>query len=213
MRRALRLRFLSSFLFLAIILSVTAAAADNAGEARDEKRGSQPQSVLAPGWAPLAYAAPTPGTYDLPPLGDAADGQVLDTAGRPRRLHDFLGDKVVVLSFIYRACPDVNGCPLANYVLSAVQRRVSGDPTLRDDVRLVSLSFDPRRDRPEAMARHAAGLVAEGADWAFLTTESERPLAPILEAYGQSVRTEYDENGQALGTIAHVLRVYLIDRA
>jgi cytochrome c peroxidase len=168
--------------------------------------------VLAPGWTALGYAAPAPGTYELPPLGEAADGDVLDTAGRARRLYDYLGDKVVVLSFVYRSCPDPNGCPLANFVLKGIEQRVLEDPALRDEVRLVSVSFDPEHDPPAAMRQYGATLAPEGADWAFLTTTSEQALTPILKAYGQSVRKEYDENGEALGTISHVLRVYLIDK-
>ena len=110
-------------------------------------------NVLAPGWTALGYAAPTPGTYELPPLGEAANGDVLDTTGRARHLYDFLGDKVVVLSFVYRSCPDINGCPLANFVLKGVERRVLEDPALRDEVRLVSMSFDPANDTPDAMRR------------------------------------------------------------
>ncbi len=161
----------------------------------------------APGWAPLGYAAPAPGTYALPPLGEAGDGAVLDVDGRPRRLHDFLGDKLVVLSFVYRSCPDLNGCPLANHVLGSVQRRVLADPVLRDRVRLISISFDPARDRPEDMRRLGASLAPAGADWVFLTAASERALAPLLRAYGQVVRPEAD------ATISHVLRVFAIDRA
>jgi cytochrome c peroxidase len=168
--------------------------------------------VLAPGWTALSYAAPAPGTYELPPLGRAADGDVLDTAGRPRHVYDFLGDKVVVLSFVYRSCPDVNGCPLANFVLKGIEQRVLEDPALRDGVRLVSMSFDPTHDPPAAMHQYGATLAPEGADWAFLTTASEQALAPILKAYGQSVRKEYDENGKPLGTLSHILRVYLIDK-
>jgi cytochrome c peroxidase len=171
-----------------------------------------PAQILAPGWDQLAYPAPAPGSYELPSLGEAADGEVLDTSGSSLHLHDLLGDKVVVLSFIYLSCPDVNACPLATYVLSSVQRRILGEPHIRDHVRLITLSFDPSQDRPEVVRRHASHIVAEGSDWRFLTTESEQALAPILEAYGQSIHHEYDEDGKPIGTISHILRVYLIDR-
>jgi cytochrome c peroxidase len=189
-----------------LVLVLLAAA----GWARAESPA--PPKVLAPGWTALGYAAPAPGTYELPPLGEAADGDVLDTAGRPRRLYEYLGDKVVVLSFVYRSCPDVNGCPLANFVLTGIEQRVLKDPALRDEVRLVSVSFDPAHDTPAAMRQYGASMAPQGADWAFLTTTSEQALAPILEAYGQSVRKEVDENGKPLGTISHILRVYLIDK-
>jgi len=137
---------------------------------------------------------------------------VLDTSGRKRRLHEFLGDKVVVLSFVYMSCPDTNACPLATYVLTGIQRRALEQPSVGDRVRLVTLSFDPGHDTPEVMRMHTGHLVRDGFDWQFLTTDSEAALAPILRAYGQTVRKEYDEDGKPLGTISHILRVYLIDR-
>ena len=168
--------------------------------------------VPAPGWEALRSPAPEPGSYQLPALGDAGDGAVLDTQGRPRRLHAFLGDKAVVLAFVYRSCPDMNGCPLANFVLSGIQKRILADERLRQRARLISMSFDPARDPPATMQQAAAALVRDGADWQFLTTASAADLAPILRAYGQSVHAEVDADGKPLGTISHTLRVYLIDR-
>jgi cytochrome c peroxidase len=193
---------------LALLGTATLARAEPTAAPR-EGTGAQ---LSAPGWEDLDYPAPAPGTYELPSLGSAADGHVLDVTGTARRLHDFLGDKVAVLSFIYTSCPDVNGCPLATHVLSGLQRRLLDDRELRDDVRLVTLSFDPAHDRPEVLARFRAGIVSPGSDWPFLTTESQEALTPILEAYGQSVQREVDADGEPLGTISHILRVFLIDR-
>lgn len=166
----------------------------------------EPPTVLAPGYFDLEFEAPTPGTYRLPPLRAAADGAVIDERGQARRLHDFLGERVVVLSFIYTTCSDVNGCPLASYVLKRIQDRVQGDPGLRDQLRLVSLSFDPHHDTPAVMAAYGARLRAPEFDWAFLTTESESALQPILDHYDQFVVR--DESG----AYSHILRVLLIDR-
>jgi cytochrome c peroxidase len=171
-----------------------------------------PAIVRAPGFEPLAYPAPEPGTYELPVLGTAADGTVLDASGARRRLHDVLGDKIVVLSFAYTSCPDPNACPLAAHVLSRVQQRALEDPAVGSHVRLITLSFDPARDGPAAMRHYGSRVAREGADWRFLTTDSKASLAPILSAYGQSIVKERDEDGRPLGTISHVLRVYLIDR-
>ena len=49
-------------------------------------------------------------------------------------------------------------------------------------------------------------------DWQFLTTQSERELDPILNEFGQWVIKDYDPEGNYLGTMSHVLRVFLIDR-
>ncbi|HEX7034553.1 MAG TPA: SCO family protein [Pseudomonadales bacterium] len=167
--------------------------------------------VLAPGYSKLEFEPPVPGTYRLPPLGDAGDGAVLDSGGRPRALHDYLGDKLVVLSFIYTRCSDVNGCPLATFVLKGVQDRVLAARDLEGKVRLVSFSFDPGHDTPEVLEKYASYFRRPGFDWQFLTTRSEAELAPILDGYGQYVVRD-EGNGLQPGTVSHLLRVYLIDR-
>lgn len=170
-----------------------------------------PPVVLAPGYEELEFVPPVAGTYQLPPMGDAADGPVLDTLGKAGRLHDYLGEKATVLSFIFTTCTDVNGCPLATYVMSGVQAAVLEEASLADSVRLVSFSFDPEKDTPEALGRYGDQFRSQGFDWQFLTTASEDDLRPILDAYDQWVIRDYDREGNYLGTMSHVLRVYLID--
>lgn len=168
--------------------------------------------VLAPGYADLTFEAPVPGTYELPPLGHAPNGRVLDSQGRAVELHDLLGDKLVVLSFIYTTCSDVNGCPLATHVLSKVARRLGGSQDLSGKVRLISLSFDPDHDTPAVMRAYGEPFTGSGVDWRFLTTAGWAELQPILDGYGQWVLRDRDQEGKALGTFSHVLRVYLIDQ-
>jgi cytochrome c peroxidase len=165
-----------------------------------------PPTVLAPGYFDLEFKAPAPGTYQLPPLRVAADGPVLDDAGHTRRLYDYLGDRVVLLSFIYTTCSDVNGCPLAAYVLKRVQDRAIDEPDLRDRLRIVSLSFDPQHDTPPVMAAYGAKLRAPAFDWTFLTSASVAQLQPTLDAYDQAVFRNED------GIASHILRVMLIDK-
>jgi cytochrome c peroxidase len=169
-------------------------------------------TVLAPGYGELEYTAPAPGTYRLPPLGAAVDGAVLDEHGGTLRLKDILGDKLVLMGFIYTHCPDINGCPLASYVMKQVQARLLEESRLRDKVRLVSLSFDPQLDTPAAMRDYARHFRRRDFDWRFLTTESEQALTPILEGYGQFRQKLYKEDGSYSGSMSHILRVYLIDR-
>jgi cytochrome c peroxidase len=169
--------------------------------------------VLAPGYADLEFDPPEPGTYRLPPLWDAADGAVLTSAGEAAGLHALYGDRVVILSFIYTRCPDVNGCPLATHVFSRIADRLSGSPELAAKVRLITLSFDPANDDAAVMEAYGKRFRREGVDWRFLTTSSEEALEPILDSYDQWVIRDYDEQGKPLGTMSHLLRVYLIDQA
>lgn len=168
--------------------------------------------ILAPGYSTLEFIAPEAGSYALPPLGSASNGPVLDATGARRNLHDYLGDKVVVLSFIYTTCNDVNGCPLATFVLKRVQNRVLRNKALSDQVRLLSFSFDPDHDTPLVLDTYARHFKAPEFDWQFLTTSSTTMLDPTLAAYGQSVIRDYDANGQYLGSMSHILRVFLIDK-
>nr|WP_241263112.1 SCO family protein [Parahaliea mediterranea] len=170
-------------------------------------------TVLAPGYGELAYEPPAPGTYALPPLGAAVDGQVRDAGGQALRLHQVLDGHLVLMGFIYTHCPDVNGCPLASHVMKQVQSRLLREPALRDQVRLVSLSFDPQLDTPAAMREYARHFRHRDVDWRFLTTDSEAALLPILEGYGQWRLKIRREDGSYAGSMSHILRVYLIDKA
>ncbi len=169
------------------------------------------KQVLAPGYSALEFPAPEPGSYELPPLGPAADGVLLDSSGTAVRLHELFDDRTVVLSFIYTSCPDVNGCPLASFVLAQVQKRLAADETTKEKVRLVSISFDPANDTPVVMAEYGQSFRRGTVDWRFLTAESEDKLDPILDDYDQFVIRDRGPDGEALSTMSHVLRVYLID--
>jgi len=166
---------------------------------------------LAPGWGKLSFDAPTPGTYQLPALESASGGQVLDTSGAAQDLDSYLGDKLTLLSFIYRTCDDVNGCPLSTTVLYTVAKRIAEEPALQGQLRLLTLSFDPQGDTPQAMAEYEESILGEAElDWNFLTTKSESELKPILSAYQQSVvKDKTSEGGK--GKFSHILRVFLID--
>ena len=175
--------------------------------AREGPHAHPKPEVLAPGYGPLEFEPPLPGSYALPPLGVAADGDVLDSRGRATKLHKVLDDRIAVLSFIYTTCSDINGCPLATHVLRGVQDRLLEAPRLHGQVRLISLSFDPARDTPPVLARYGGYFKAPGFDWRFLTARSQAELAPVLDAYGQWVIRDPEQ-----GALSHLLRVYLIDR-
>ena len=167
---------------------------------------------LAPGYSPLPFQPATPGSYTLPVIEPAGDGDVLTSDNRSKTLRQLMGDKLVLLSFIYATCSDVNGCPLATQVLHNISRQLQKQPELADKLRLLTLSFNPQHDTPEMMRHYGEGFKTGEFDWQFLTTRDETALQPILDAYQQNVRKIYDDKGQFTGTFSHLLRVYLIDR-
>ncbi len=200
--------FLAKTLF-AILFAGLVFNPGGSASARSEPPETQ---VLAPGWTELEFEPPKPGSYQLPPMGVAGDGEVLDTEGNTISLHSLMGDKVVVLSFIYSSCSDANGCPLATHVLERLQNQLLKDPAAGNNVRFVSLSFDPVQDTPEAMGRYGRPYISGDFDWRFLTTSGQGALQPILESYGQAVVRDPDSEEGEAGSISHVLRVFLIDR-
>lgn len=170
------------------------------------------QVKLAPGYRPLAFKIPAAGSYDLPVIDMAADGEVLTSNNQVRHLYELMGDKITLLSFIYSTCSDVNGCPLATQVFHKINRRLQKEPELAGKLRLLTLSFNPEHDTPEAMSRYAVSFTNDKVDWQFLTTQSEQKLKPILDEYQQAIQKSYDQQGNFTGTFSHILRVYLIDK-
>ncbi len=199
---------LFKFLFQLIISAVLLSGY---GFAENLKTSNTKNTILAPGYGPLAFTAPRPGTYQLPILGEAADGKVLDIHGDEISLSQLMKDKVVVLSFIYSSCNDVNGCPLATSVLHRVKSRMDKEEAITKKVRLLTLSFNPEYDTPEVMNQYAKSFQEGNLDWLFLTTKSEAALEPILKKYHQTITKIYDEKDNFTGTFSHILRVFLID--
>ena len=173
-----------------------------------------PAQAQGPAGAPRQdFVAPAPGSYALPPIQPAADGWVLEGNRLPRRLKAYTHGAFTLLSFIYTYCSDPIGCPLAYATFDTIKRRALADPALRGQVRLVSLSFDPVNDTPDAM-RAYGGEHARSTElrWHFLTTYSTRFLKPILDDFGQDVEIERDAGGAPTRARAHMLKVFLLDR-
>jgi cytochrome oxidase Cu insertion factor (SCO1/SenC/PrrC family) len=160
------------------------------------------------------YEVPAPGTYKLPIIKPAADGAVLDSKGRAVRLRELTQGRVTVMSFIYTRCAAAKACPYATGVLAELHRVSAGEPALAENLRLVSMSFDPDGDKPEQMAAYSA--LADGregaAEWRFVTAPSRAELRPILRAYGQAVDKRANPDDPQ-GPLYHTLRVFMIDRS
>ncbi|MEW8431157.1 MAG: SCO family protein, partial [gamma proteobacterium symbiont of Ctena orbiculata] len=191
-------------LFLASLLfAVTSVSALSAAQLSDS----------APGYGKLGYPLPEIGSYALPSLGRAADGEILDSSGVRRSLHEIFSDRYVLLAFIYSTCSDVNGCPLSSHVFYKVKSAMKRDAELADRLKMVSLSFDPENDTPEVMRLYSNNFryAGKAGEWQFITTASQQQLRPILQSYNQVVQQEVDDKGNPVVGYSHVLRVFLID--
>ena len=159
------------------------------------------------------YEAPVPGSYKLPIVKQAADGEVLNSEGRPLRLSELTHGRLTVLSFIYTRCAAAKACPMATGVLMQLHRLSVENEALAKHMRLVSISFDPSADTPDRMAAYSAlaDVNKSAAEWRFITTASQDKLRPIIDAYGQAVDRKKNPHDPT-GPLNHILRVFLIDR-
>ena len=107
------------------------------------------------------------------------------------------------MTFIYVRRPLPEFCPLMDRRFADVQRLVADDPKLRGRVRLLSVSFDPERDRPAALREQAAKLQANPAVWRFATAPADI-VDRFAATFGVNVIREKD------GTITHNLRTAVV---
>ncbi|HEY8152453.1 MAG TPA: SCO family protein [Vicinamibacteria bacterium] len=164
----------------------------------------------------MDFVLPEPGTYALQRIMRAPDGPVLTVDGRLDKLSRFTRARITLLGFIYTSCTDPQGCPLAYRVFDRLKDEIRATPALKDQVQLVTLSFDPARDTPSVMRRYAGSQLEDegGLRWFFLTTPSARELLPLVEGFGQDVQYATDTStGRPIRQLSHVLKVFLIDRA
>jgi protein SCO1 len=166
---------------------------------------------------PLAapdFTPPKPGSYQLQHIMPVPEGMVVDIDGTAKSLRNFTRDRITLLSFIYTSCNDPDGCPRAYQTFDDLKKYIVARPGFSDNIRFVSLSFDPDRDTPERMRDYGASHIraSQSVQWFFLTTPSPTALKPLIDGFGQDVQLVVDEEtGKTSQELSHVLKVFLID--
>lgn len=164
------------------------------------------QGVFSPNFTP-----PAAGTYDLPVIARVPPVVLIGAAGRRVNTASLMRGRVTVVSFIYTACTDRLGCPLAGMALRELQAQLR-DESLQDRTMLLSISLDPGRDTPRQLVKYGRAFGAEPSMWRLLTAPSRQVLKTMLESYGQDRVGIYDEDGRFTGRYRHVLKVFLVDQ-
>ncbi len=173
--------------------------------AHGEKNLEVEPVVLAPGYAELNYEAPLVGTYQLPTIMPAQDSIYIDSYEQGGSLYNAMRGRVSVLSFIYTKCPDVNGCPLATFVMGQLAKKLQSLSDVNNNVKFLSYSFDMLNDTPSVLRKYSESFQPPKSDWSFVRPLNKRELSKTLRNYNQSV--QYSEGH----TFSHILRVILID--
>lgn len=127
-----------------------------------------------------------------PPL----DFTLTDQFDHPVRLSGLHG-KVVVLMFLFTACPDV--CPLTAGKIHEVTDLLGGH---RDKVAFLAVTVDPDRDTVPVVAEYSRSIAMLDR-WHFLTGD-EPQLAPIWKYYWAG-QTRVERPGSAPGRVAYAI--------
>lgn len=149
---------------------------------------------------------PAASGIDILRPGDVVpETSLINQDGTPITLEDFAG-AATAITFIYTRCPLPQYCPLMDRRFADVQALAANDPALTGQVRLLSVSFDPRFDRAAVLRQHAASLKADPTVWTFATAD-ELVVDRFAARFGVNVIREPND------TITHNLRTAVIDRA
>ena len=110
---------------------------------------------------------------------DLLDLALVDQHGNELKfVTDVIGDRIVIMDFIYTTCTTV--CPVISAVFGQVQGKLGEQ--LGDEVLLVSVSVDPVRDTPQRLKAYAASHNAKPG-WIWLTGD-KRSMDKVLDGLG-----------------------------
>ncbi len=166
------------------------------------KTGSAPPAVPAP--APLARSG-----FELIKEGEEIPNQMfVDEDGRQRRFADIRDGRAMALTFMYTKCPMPTYCPMMDRNFVAVQKQLKARPGLRDKVRLLSVSFDPRNDTPPVLKQHARELGADASLWTFVAGDRDEVDRFAMNFGVTLIRGDAPDPNE----IGHTLRTAIIDR-
>jgi protein SCO1 len=133
------------------------------------------------------------------------DESLINQDGKKIRLSSFRG-QVLALTFIYTRCPLPDFCIRMSDHFARIQRSLKGDVGLNGRWHLLSLSFDPKFDRPAVLKRYAGEYSADFSTWDFVTDPDT--LGPVIRRLADGLGLEYTEDE---GLIDHNLRTVIID--
>jgi len=167
-----------------------------------KKVGSAPLEK-PPADAPMPTAS---SGFELLKPGEAVpNANFVDQDGNKRAFADFRGSRVV-MTFIYTECPMPTFCPLLDRRFAAMQKPLAENAATQD-VRLVSVSFDPATDTPPVLKAHARRLNADPERWTFLTGDRD-DVDRFAARFGVQVSRALNDARD----ITHNLRTVIIDK-
>jgi protein SCO1 len=126
---------------------------------------------------------------------------LVDQHGRHVKFSDWSG-KVVVISFVYTKCSFSEYCFRLSNNLGLIAKRFPD--RMGKDLILLTVTFDPATDSPEALSRYAQNWKSSGKGWYFLTGASEE-VKRVCLMFGMNFWPD-------MGMLAHTMHTAVIDR-
>jgi protein SCO1/2 len=132
------------------------------------------------------------------------DFEVTDDAGRVTTLRNVLGadGRVWIVEFVYTRCQTV--CNSLGAVFQRLQQQIEARG-LQGRVGLLSISFDPEHDTPEALRHYAGRMRMDPAAWRIVTLASQQDRRRLLDAFGILVIPA------PLGEFEHNASLHIVD--
>ena len=140
----------------------------------------------------------------LESFGKVPAFSLTERSGKKIQAGDLAG-KVWIADFIYTNCTDT--CPLQTAEMKRLQDRFESAP----DLRLVSITVDPKRDTPAVLSRYAARFGADADRWLFLTGRAGT-IHRLAEEGFHLPAAEITPAKAAEATHIHSPRFALVDR-
>jgi cytochrome oxidase Cu insertion factor (SCO1/SenC/PrrC family) len=125
-----------------------------------------------------------------------------DRTGRTVTQSELAG-KFLVVDFLFTSCSLT--CPAVNSHMTQIQLLTTNQP----DVKLVSLTVDPRDDTVDVLAKYAARFGADTNRWLFLTGDKSE----LYGLMGTSFLAQDTDNqfGYMPGNFSHTERIAIVD--
>jgi protein SCO1 len=144
---------------------------------------------------------PTPAAAVVAVGETVPDFTLIDQAHQPVTLSSLRG-KVVAVNFIYTSCALPQFCfRMANH-FGVIQRRLGA--LMGEDLILLTVTFDPARDQPDALAEYATQWKVDPRSWHFLTGDVP-DVTRVCSLFGVHAFREE-------GLMNHSTRTAVIDR-
>jgi protein SCO1/2 len=140
------------------------------------------------------------GLTTTPPvaIGAAVPDFVLTDQKRQRVSLAGLAGKVVAANFVYTRCALPQFCLRMANNFGALQKRFARE--LGKDLVLLTITFDPERDTPEALASYASRWEANPSGWHFLTG-SPTEIRRVCGLFGQEAFADEGLMNHSLHTV------------